>query len=768
MKKNVIITVSLVLVLLLCGGGLLAWCKIVVPKNKYDDAMSLMKACEYRKAADIFADLGDYGDAPERLAQCNVFLDCERKYLDAAAAFDAGNYEEAANLFDELYSYKDGKDRALESRYMLADRYTANGQALKGKDIFESLGGYKDSADRVNEYYYREAMKHLDAKRYDDAENAFEKLGDYKDSKDMVLECTYRKAKELMAKGSALAKSLFEEIKDYKDSAELLIKIEKQPVYEKAVKLMNDGNYTQARELFLTIEDYSDSREKIKQLDGLIVESKYLWGIAYANAGSHTLAISAFREVGDYKDSKERLNAELEKVYNEVLIYYLKRKDYSGALARLEILEDYKDSPQKKTELLDLVYGKATEALEKKQYAEAISLFTVAGDHKDAPQMLEDAKYKEALHYLEYELFDTAYKKFEALGDYKDSKAMLTETRYRQAVHLAEGTGNSGAEEATVLFEELGDYKDSKAWLDKLALLEESYRNALKLLDEGKYLEAYEAFEALGHYCDSYKKKLAAATKLGEQCYDEGKYEEAIGYLKSAAYFDDAARELQGKCYEKWGEELYGAGEIREALKKLEHYDGSAEAKALALKISNSPEFWQIAEEGERITFGKYLYSVDSEPHPIEWLIYKKEDGRLWLVSDKILDCRQYSSDTDDTSWAASDLRAWLNGEFCDIAFSNEEKTLLRDRVAGGVTDEVSLMTRSEAIYAKFDPISDGAPTSYAISNGCHRGNVSWTSLVANWFLLEGKGWRNDSQFWENLYPSSTGGVRPVICIEVK
>ena len=116
MKKKVIITVSLVLVLLLCGGGLLAWCKIVVPKNKYDDAMSLMKACEYRKAADIFADLGDYGDAPERLAQCNVFLDCERKYLDAAAAFDAGNYEEAANLFDELYSYKDGKDRALESR----------------------------------------------------------------------------------------------------------------------------------------------------------------------------------------------------------------------------------------------------------------------------------------------------------------------------------------------------------------------------------------------------------------------------------------------------------------------------------------------------------------------------------------------------------------------------------------------------------------------------------------------------------------------------
>jgi hypothetical protein len=86
-----------------------------------------------------------------------------------------------------------------------------------------------------------------------------------------------------------------------------------------------------------------------------------------------------------------------------------------------------------------------------------------------------------------------------------------------------------------------------------------------------------------------------------------------------------------------------------------------------------------IESVGERVEFGTW------RDKPITWQVLAIEDGRALLISEDILTVRQYddlgasSSDeidweTASTTWAESDIRAWLNDEFLDATFTGEEQ----------------------------------------------------------------------------------------------
>ncbi|MBQ6265390.1 MAG: hypothetical protein IJK60_08085 [Clostridia bacterium] len=59
---------------------------------------------------------------------------------------------------------------------------------------------------------------------------------------------------------------------------------------------------------------------------------------------------------------------------------------------------------------------------------------------------------------------------------------------------------------------------------------------------------------------------------------------------------------------------------------------------------------------------------------PIFWNVLRAENDGLYIISNRIIDTKSYNEFSEDTTWETSSLRAWLNNEFFDTAFSGNEK----------------------------------------------------------------------------------------------
>ena len=81
------------------------------------------------------------------------------------------------------------------------------------------------------------------------------------------------------------------------------------------------------------------------------------------------------------------------------------------------------------------------------------------------------------------------------------------------------------------------------------------------------------------------------------------------------------------------------------------------------------------AKAGDIIIFGSYEQDNDlsNGAEDIEWLVLDNTDGKLLVISKSVLNYMRFSNAT--TVWEYSDLRTWLNGEFYDSAFSDDEKS---------------------------------------------------------------------------------------------
>ena len=57
----------------------------------------------------------------------------------------------------------------------------------------------------------------------------------------------------------------------------------------------------------------------------------------------------------------------------------------------------------------------------------------------------------------------------------------------------------------------------------------------------------------------------------------------------------------------------------------------------------------------------------------IKWRVLHYENSEAFLLADAILDSQPYHSENEEIDWEKSSIRAWLNNEFINKAFSNEE-----------------------------------------------------------------------------------------------
>jgi hypothetical protein len=105
---------------------------------------------------------------------------------------------------------------------------------------------------------------------------------------------------------------------------------------------------------------------------------------------------------------------------------------------------------------------------------------------------------------------------------------------------------------------------------------------------------------------------------------------------------------------------------------------GVSSSPAESTALTSSPISTSSADTavGTVIQLGKYEQdnNIDNGKEPIDWVVLAVEDDRMLLTSVYALELMPYNNSHTHTTWETATLRSWLNEEFFENAFSNEEK----------------------------------------------------------------------------------------------
>lgn len=77
----------------------------------------------------------------------------------------------------------------------------------------------------------------------------------------------------------------------------------------------------------------------------------------------------------------------------------------------------------------------------------------------------------------------------------------------------------------------------------------------------------------------------------------------------------------------------------------------------------------------ETLNFGSYPQGPNGEVEAIEWLVLENSEDKKLILSKYALDCMPYNTNFEETCWEKCSLRLWLNNEFFNKAFSEDEKS---------------------------------------------------------------------------------------------
>ena len=178
-RKKALTIAAVVVVMIACA---IAWCipNVIIPNNKYQQAVALRESGQYDEAIVAFAELGDYSDAEQQLS--------ETKYQQAVALREEGQYDDAIAAFAELGDYCDAAAQITETKYQQAVALREEGQYDDAIAAFAELGDYSDAAQQLSETKYQQANNLNAAARYDEAYAIYVTLTGYKDVDKLLAE----------------------------------------------------------------------------------------------------------------------------------------------------------------------------------------------------------------------------------------------------------------------------------------------------------------------------------------------------------------------------------------------------------------------------------------------------------------------------------------------------------------------------------------------------------------------------------------------------
>lgn len=215
---KVVGTILVVLALL----AIAAFCalRFLMPVLRYNQANDLEAEGNYAEAREIFTELGDYEDAPERVSGT--------WYKEALSLMKRGDYQGAYNIFATIPDYENASGYAADCIY--------------------SLGVLAFNDGDVQQAWNRVCELKASYPNYDGGRN-------------LEQSCCYAFGNECIEKGDfAEAKTWFVSAGEYKNSSELVTYCD----YELACQLRDEGAYEEAVEAF-RLCTYGDSEQQMYQ-----------------------------------------------------------------------------------------------------------------------------------------------------------------------------------------------------------------------------------------------------------------------------------------------------------------------------------------------------------------------------------------------------------------------------------------------------------------------------------------------------------------------
>ncbi len=109
--------------------------------------------------------------------------------------------------------------------------------------------------------------------------------------------------------------------------------------------------------------------------------------------------------------------------------------------------------------------------------------------------------------------------------------------------------------------------------------------------------------------------------------------------------------------------------------------------------------------KGDTFLFGSYPQISKRSNDRVEWVVLDKTSNSVMVISKKILDVKPFHRSKVTTPWSKSLIRTWLNNEFIEKAFNDEEKSLIvptaikepgSDGTVYNTTDKVFLLSEQE------------------------------------------------------------------------
>ncbi len=185
-------------------------------------------------------------------------------------------------------------------------------------------------------------------------------------------------------------------------------------VYNKGLRLIEEGNYEEATGVFTTLSELCGYRDSDTQL----IEIKYLTALRHYEAGEYRDSANRFREIKDYKDSYEMY---IESTYEQALVY-TKQGNYEAAYNLYSSIYEYKDTEQK---MIEVKYQLAKQEYDDKQYSMAAQNFIECGSYSNAAEMARECFYQCGVELYSDKRYEAACKWFIRCGDYKDSEALI-------------------------------------------------------------------------------------------------------------------------------------------------------------------------------------------------------------------------------------------------------------------------------------------------------------------------------------------------------
>ena len=192
---------------------------------------------------------------------------------------------------------------------------------------------------------------------------------------------------------------------------------------------------------------------------------------------------------------------------------------------------------------------------------------------------------------------------------------------------------------------------------------------------------------------------------------------------------------------------IYGDGEeettkYKKALEMIQ--EKGLEINVLPLSL------FRVACRGEGVVeFGSYPITKGGSRKPILWNILRRKGNKAMLFSAYGLDAKPYNKELEDITWETCTLRKWLNEEFHNAAFTDEEqRRILMTKVEnkenpnfktpGGndTKDKIFLLSLDEVNkYLSTGIERQVAPTPYAVKQGVSK---RWNSNC--WWWLRSPG----------------------------